>query len=147
MSTLARTALTFIEPMSPCLTIEVPEGVRWLHELKYDGYRTELIVERRETRAFTRRGYDWTDTYSSLVKATRDLACDIAILDGEVIVQDACGVADFYQLRRELDTLASEAASAPAGRRLEARVAGTGRDGGPACATVKLLAPWRPLPV
>jgi hypothetical protein len=89
MSTLARTALTFIEPMSPCLTIEVPEGVRWLHELKYDGYRTELIVERRETRAFTRRGYDWTDTYSSLVKATRDLACDSAILDGEVIVQDA----------------------------------------------------------
>ena len=46
-----------------------------------------------------------------------------------------------------LDTLAAEAASAPAGRRLEARVAGTGRDGGPACATVKLLAPWRPLPV
>jgi hypothetical protein len=29
------------------------------------------------------------------------------------------------------------------GRRLEARVQGTGRDGGPACATVKLLDGWR----
>jgi hypothetical protein len=38
-------------------------------------------------------------------------------------------------------------AAARAGHVLESRIAGTGRDGGPACATVPLLAPgwrWRP---
>ena len=35
---------------------------------------------------------------------------------------------------------------ASSGGRLEARVHGQARDGGPACATVKLLEPWRRVP-
>lgn len=39
-----------------------------------------------------------------------------------------------------------EAVLADAGMVLEARIAGTGKDGGPACATVPLLEPWRVVP-
>ncbi len=39
-----------------------------------------------------------------------------------------------------------KAALADGGRLLEARIAGTGRDGGPACATVPVIGGWRLVP-
>ncbi|WP_158274683.1 DNA ligase D [Sphingosinicella humi] len=79
-----------------------PEGDGWLHELKYDGYRTEIIVAGDQSRAFTRTGLDWTSQYAHLVNALAELDCETAILDGEVILQGANGIPDFHGLRREL---------------------------------------------
>jgi bifunctional non-homologous end joining protein LigD len=87
--------LTFIEPMVPSLVQEPPQGGEWLHEIKYDGYRTQIVIDGEAARAFTRRGYDWSDRYESLLEAARDLGCSSAILDGEAIVQDAQGRSDF----------------------------------------------------
>lgn len=42
---------------------------------------------------------DWTDRYPLIVSAGRKLDCRSAILDGEVIVQDARGISDFEALR------------------------------------------------
>jgi ATP-dependent DNA ligase len=54
-------------------------------------------------RLFTRRGYDWTDRYPLIVAAADALACD-ATIDGEVVVCDRAGVADFERLHsREHD--------------------------------------------
>ena len=47
--------------MLPSLVEEPPSGGDWIHEVKHDGYRTQLVLERGEVRAFTRRGFDWTD--------------------------------------------------------------------------------------
>lgn len=55
--------LSFIEFQSPTLVAKAPEDGDWLHEIKYDGYRTQLIVEDGMARAFTRRGYDWSHRY------------------------------------------------------------------------------------
>lgn len=101
MTTLAN-SLSFIEPMRPALVDSPPEGDAWLHELKYDGYRTELIVAGDQSRAFTRTGLDWTSKYAPIVDALRKLDCKAAIIDGEVIVQGAKGIPDFHGLRREL---------------------------------------------
>jgi bifunctional non-homologous end joining protein LigD len=38
--------LAFISPLKPTLAATPPEGDQWLHEVKHDGYRTELIIER-----------------------------------------------------------------------------------------------------
>ena len=46
---------TFIEPMLPTLAEEAPEGDGWIHEMKYDGYRSQLVAENQKARAFTRR--------------------------------------------------------------------------------------------
>jgi hypothetical protein len=34
----------------------VPAGDAWLHELKLDGYRLQIIKDRRDLHLFTRRG-------------------------------------------------------------------------------------------
>ena len=47
----------------------VPEGEEWLHEIKFDGYRTLARFDDGEVRLITRTGLDWTDRYGVLAKA------------------------------------------------------------------------------
>src|SRR4051794_8105422 len=92
------TRLSFIEPQIPTLVDEPPEGMDWIHEVKHDGYRTVVVVNRGEARAYTRNGFDWSDRYRGIIGSVAKLKCRSAILDGEVIVQDARGVSDFDAL-------------------------------------------------
>ena len=94
--------LGFIPPMLPSLAERAPEGTEWLHEIKYDGYRTQLLIEAKAARAFTRNGHDWSDRYQPIAAAARALKCRSAILDGEVAVQAPGGVTDFSALRRSI---------------------------------------------
>jgi DNA ligase D-like protein (predicted ligase) len=94
--------LSFVPPLLPTLVSEPPVGDGWMHEIKHDGYRTLLIVERKRARAFTRRGLDWTENYAPICAAAEMLPCKAAILDGETVVQDERGVADFHALRRAI---------------------------------------------
>jgi ATP-dependent DNA ligase len=73
-----------------------------VHEIKQDGYRTELILQGGKARAFTRRGIDWTEKYPHLVEAARALPARSAILDGEAVVQNVLGISDFHALRSAL---------------------------------------------
>jgi bifunctional non-homologous end joining protein LigD len=97
-----RSRLGFIPPQLPTLTDQPPEGANWIHEVKHDGYRTMLVVERGTARTYTRNGHDWSDRYPGIIMAARKLPCRTAILDGEVIVQDARGVSDFEALQAAL---------------------------------------------
>ena len=60
-----------------------------------------LVIERGPARTYTRNGHDWSDRYPGIIAAARKLSCRSAILDGEVIVQDARGVSDFEALQCE----------------------------------------------
>lgn len=92
----------FIEFQSPTLVENAPADTDWLHEIKYDGYRTELIVEGGGARAFTRRGYDWSHRYKRLVQTAANLPVRSAIIDGEAVVLGNTGLPDFQALEREL---------------------------------------------
>jgi bifunctional non-homologous end joining protein LigD len=59
----ASTRLRFIEPQLPTLVDQPPEGADWIHEIKHDGYRTMLVLERGKACAYTRNGHDWSDRY------------------------------------------------------------------------------------
>jgi len=61
--------LGFIPPQLPSLTDQPPEGGDWIHEVKHDGYRTMLVVERGTARAYTRNGHDWSDRYPGIIRA------------------------------------------------------------------------------
>ena len=63
----------FIEPMLPTLVDQAPDGEAWVHEIKYDGYRTQLAIAGKNSRAFTRNGYDWTAKYGIVVAVARAL--------------------------------------------------------------------------
>jgi bifunctional non-homologous end joining protein LigD len=94
--------LRFIPPQLPSLTDQPPEGLDWIHEVEHDGYRTMLVIELGNALAYTRNGHDWTDRYPGIIAMARKLPCRSAILDGEVIVQDALGVSDFEALQAVL---------------------------------------------
>ena len=80
----------------------VPTGDRWLHEMKYDGYRTLIAVGGGEARAFTRSGLDWSDKFAGLVAAAAALSVRSALIDGEAVVLDAAGRSSFQALQNAL---------------------------------------------
>lgn len=88
-----------LAPMLPTLVDEPPSGPDWCHEVKHDGYRTQIHLCQGEARAFTRNGFDWSEKYACLLEGTKDLPTSSAILDGEVVVQDGQGRTDFAALR------------------------------------------------
>ena len=61
--------------MLPSLTLEPPKGDQWIHEIKFDGYRTVLLVEYGEARAFTHNRLDWSDRCRPIVEAAGKLRC------------------------------------------------------------------------
>ena len=95
---LVTARLKFIDPQLASPVDQPPEGKHWIHEIKHDGYRCQVLLELGHARVFTRNGYDWSDRYPSIVRAAAKLPCLSAIIDGEAIVQDQNGASDFDAL-------------------------------------------------
>lgn len=79
-----------------------PKGEGWIHEIKYDGYRTLVFFDQGRVRLITRNGVDWTHRYGALAKAFEKLPCRSALIDGEIVVQDPRGVAKLDLLEHAL---------------------------------------------
>lgn len=94
--------LKFVAPMLPTLTRAPPEGREWIHEIKHDGYRTQIIIDGDDGRAFTRNGHDWSEKYHPIIYAALGLPCRSAIIDGEVAVLDEEGRSDFRAMKSTL---------------------------------------------
>ncbi|RUW62116.1 ATP-dependent DNA ligase [Mesorhizobium sp. M7A.F.Ca.US.008.03.1.1] len=94
--------LKFISPMMPTLVEKPPEGGDWLHEVKFDGYRSQLVIDAGGPRIFTRRGLDWTSKYRDLAKAAAALGVENAVIDGEIIVLNDAGLSHFSALRKAI---------------------------------------------
>src|SRR5271168_4689492 len=93
----------FIEPMLATLAKSPPGGDRWLHEIKFDGYRLQARIEEGRVTLWTRGGLDWTEKFSGAVpEALRDLPVRNALLDGELVVENASGVSEFSLLQADL---------------------------------------------
>lgn len=88
----------FIEPTLPTATETAPSGGGWLHEIKHDGYRLQAHLENGRVRLFSRQGLDWTERFPVVVPALAEVPARAAIIDGEVVVQTAAGVASFAML-------------------------------------------------
>ncbi|WP_374549408.1 DNA ligase D [Sphingobium yanoikuyae] len=84
------------------LVDHVPAGDRWIHELKYDGYRTLLAVGGGEGRAYTRSGLDWSDRFAGLIADAMTLDARSALIDGEAVVILPDGRTSFQELQAAL---------------------------------------------
>ena len=84
------------------LVDHVPAGNDWLHEMKYDGYRTLISVGGGDGRAYTRSGLDWTEKFAPVVADAVELDASSALLDGEAVVLDADGKTSFQGLQGAL---------------------------------------------
>jgi bifunctional non-homologous end joining protein LigD len=100
--------LSFIEPQLASPVDQPPKGKHWIHELKHDGYRCQVLLERGRARVFTRNGFDWSEHYPSIIREASDLGCKTAIIDGEAVVQDGNGASDFDSLRSAIKWRSNE---------------------------------------
>ena len=92
----------FVAPQLATLSDHVPSGSGWLHEMKYDGYRTLIAVGGGQAKAYTRTGLDWSDRFASLVAAAARALPGPALIDGEVVALDAGGRPNFQALQASL---------------------------------------------
>ena len=92
----------FIEPQLATSIDKVPSGERWIHEIKFDGYRVELHIANDVIKVFTRRGYDWTNRFSKVAADAYLINASSAIIDGEIVVPAIDGTTDFSVLQNEL---------------------------------------------
>src|ERR1700709_115167 len=94
--------LGFIEPSLATAIDKVPTGARWIHEIKFDGYRVQLHIANSDVTIFTRRGHDWTRRFKEVADAAFHVSAASAIIDGEIVVPAADGTTDFSVLQNEL---------------------------------------------
>jgi len=91
-----------IEPQLATQTPNPPGEGDWLHEIKFDGYRTMARVSPQNVGLITRSGLDWAKRYGDLPEAFRLLPCSEAIIDGEIVVLDDKGISRFAALQDAL---------------------------------------------
>lgn len=89
----------FIKPQLATLKATAPRGSQWLHEIKYDGYRVQIHLNKGKRKVYTRNGLDWTKRFS-LIAGALDIPGQ-AIIDGEVVVVHE-GRTNFSELQAEL---------------------------------------------
>jgi bifunctional non-homologous end joining protein LigD len=92
----------FIEPALATSIEKAPSGERWIHEIKFDGYRVQVHLANAEAKVFTRRGHDWTSRFKKIASDAWHIRAGSAIIDGEVVSPAADGTTDFSVLQNEL---------------------------------------------
>lgn len=73
------------EPQLASMVDRPPEGERWIHEIKWDGYRMLATVSDGRARIWSRNGVDWTDRLPKIAAALAQLEVKSAVVDGELI--------------------------------------------------------------
>jgi len=53
---------------------KAPTGPKWIHEIKYDGYRMQARIDGRTIRLLTRKKLDWTNAFAVLPTHCRHLS-------------------------------------------------------------------------
>ncbi|BBK32685.1 ATP-dependent DNA ligase LigD phosphoesterase module /ATP-dependent DNA ligase LigD polymerase module [Stella humosa] len=93
----------FVEPALATLVAKPPAGARWLHEIKFDGYRLQARIEGGRVKLLTRSGLDWTRRFGkTVVAALQALPTGAALIDGELVVETDSGASDFSALQADL---------------------------------------------
>jgi bifunctional non-homologous end joining protein LigD len=88
----------FIPPQLATLRSKAPGGAQWLHEIKYDGYRLQIHLD-KGVKIYTRNGHDWTKRFP-LIAGSFDIR-ERAIFDGELCVVHE-GRTNFSELQADL---------------------------------------------
>jgi len=90
----------FIAPQLARLVQNPPKTGNWVHEVKFDGYRLQMRVEKGRARLRTRKGLDWTAKFPEI--AQDGGALPDCIVDGEICAVNDEGATDFGALQMAL---------------------------------------------
>jgi len=92
----------FVEPALATLVDKAPDSARWIHEIKFDGYRIQARLDHGRVELLTRKGLDWTGKFPTVAEAIAKLPADTALIDGELVSEDAKGISRFSLLQQDL---------------------------------------------
>jgi bifunctional non-homologous end joining protein LigD len=95
---------TFVEPSLAAPCARPPSGPKWVHEIKHDGYRIQARLDGGKAKLLTRKNLDWTDRFKAIAKAVEELRVGAALLDGEIVVEEANGLSTFNGLQADLSS-------------------------------------------
>jgi bifunctional non-homologous end joining protein LigD len=94
-----RPGLGIIEPCLPSPAKAPPSGRGWIHEIKHDGCRILARKDATGVRLITRAGNDFSSRFPFIAMAVSKLPLRACLIDGEAIVCDENGLADFELIR------------------------------------------------
>ena len=94
----------FVAPSLAAPCERPPSGPKWVHEIKYDGYRIQARIDGGEVKMLTRKNLDWAKRFSAIVTSLQALRLGSALLDGEIVVEEANGLTTFNGLQADLST-------------------------------------------
>src|SRR5262249_62069483 len=82
----------FVEPSLAQLADRPPKGKDWIHEIKFDGYRTQARIDGRSIKLLTRKGLDWTERFEPIAETLKTLRLASALIDGAIHARTDSGV-------------------------------------------------------
>lgn len=91
-------AFPFIPPAEPIEQSVPPSGKGWCHEVKFDGYRLQLVKDGERVVIWSKNGKDFTARFRDLARVAEALPCKSCAIDAEGVALDAEGRPDFRAL-------------------------------------------------
>lgn len=90
-------------PQLATLVSHPPNGAKWLHEIKLDGYRLLCFIREQKISLITRGQKDWTRKFSHLAEILAAENLPDLIFDGEVVVLTKSQRSNFQLLQNALE--------------------------------------------
>ena len=87
---------SFITPCAPVPADAPPTGPEWLHEVKWDGWRCQVLKDGARVTICSRNGTSWTKRLPHLERAIQQLPWSAITLDAELLHLDENGRVNFY---------------------------------------------------
>jgi bifunctional non-homologous end joining protein LigD len=83
--------LPFIPPCQPSTRVSVPSGSRWLHEVKFDGYRVQLHRSDDSSCIYSKTGAAFDGRFPTIAYVLRSLPARSTIIDAEIVACSQAG--------------------------------------------------------
>src|ERR1044072_229565 len=77
---------------------ELPRGAEWSYEVKWDGYRAQVVKNAGAIALASRNLKDITEPFRHIAVAAADVRAKTALIDGEIVAVDAKGRPSFQAL-------------------------------------------------
>lgn len=89
--------------MLPTLVVQIPEGTDWLYEVKYDGFRALIYIDKESVKIISRNLNVLNDQFPDVVDGFTSWSKELAtplILDGELCVLENALKGNFDEIQK-----------------------------------------------
>ncbi|WP_369013710.1 DNA ligase D [Flavobacterium anhuiense] len=93
----------FLKPMLASVSEKPFDDDEWIFENKYDGYRTIAVINPQQVDLFSRNELSFNANFKPIAEELKQIDHTV-VLDGEIVVENDAGRADFQLLQNYMKT-------------------------------------------